>query len=74
MIEARFDINRRHDYEEERSFIEFVIKLDVGREVTVSMSAEDFVMALTGRSELPSKVTTRNVEIIVEERKLKPKI
>lgn len=71
-MEARVDINRRHDYEEERNNIEFVIKLDVGREITVVMNAEDFVMALTGRSEPPAKVTTRNVEITVEGRK--PKI
>lgn len=70
-MEARVDINRRHDYEEERNNIEFVIKLDVGREITVVMNAEDFVMALTGRSELPAKVITRNIEIKVEERKPK---
>lgn len=71
-MEARIDINRRHDYDEELNKIEFVIKMDVGREITVSMDAEDFVMALTGRSELPAKVTTRNIEIKVEVRQ--PKI
>lgn len=71
-MEARVDIHRRHDYEEERNNIEFVIKLDLGREIAVVMNAEDFIMALTGRAELPANVATRNVEITVEGRK--PKI
>lgn len=72
-MEARIDINRRHDVEAELHRMEFVIKLDTGREITVNMTAEDFLLAMTGRSELPAQVRTRNVTISATERKTKAK-
>ncbi|VEB97335.1 Uncharacterised protein [Cedecea lapagei] len=72
-MEARVDINRRHDVEAELHRMEFVIKLDTGREITVTMTAEDFLLAMTGRSELPAQVRTRNVTISATEKKTKPK-
>lgn len=65
-MEARIDINRRYEQELELHKMEFVIKLAVGREITVTMSAEDFVLAMTGRSEVIGNVKTRNVTINTE--------
>jgi len=60
-MKAVVDINRRtHDGEHR---FEFVIKFGVGKTITTTMSAEDFILAVTGRSEIPALVKTRNVNL-----------
>lgn len=44
--------------------IELVLKFGTGKTVKATLSAEDFALALTGRSELPVTLTTRNVELV----------
>lgn len=59
MANATMNINRRSWDDEHK--IEVVIKLGVGRTITAEMSAEDFLLAVTGRSETPVELRTRNV-------------
>ncbi len=59
------DINRRSRDGDNR--VEFVIKLGVGKTITTTMSAEDFILAVTGRSEIPATVKTRNVSVTLAE-------
>ncbi|AXH43468.1 hypothetical protein MZUP3_580 [Erwinia phage vB_EhrS_49] len=62
-MKAFVDINRRSFEGENR--MEFVIKLGVGKSITATISAEDFLMAMTGRSEVSAEVKTRNVKLEV---------
>jgi len=68
-MKALVDINRRSRDGDNR--IEFVIKLGVGHTITTAMSAEDFMMAMTGRSEVPVEVKTRNVRIDMASKQVK---
>ena len=60
MVRAELDINRTNG---EESRIELCLTFSMGKSITVSMTPEQFAMALTGRSGTPVKVRTRNVEI-----------
>lgn len=62
-MKATLNINRR-TWEDEHN-IEIVIKLGVGRTITAEMSAEQFTLAITGRSEMPVDLTLRNVDIVM---------
>lgn len=68
-MKAHIDINRRSSDGDNR--IEFVIKLGVGHTITATMTAEDFVMALTGRSEVPAEIRGRNVSIVEAKKQVK---
>lgn len=43
--------------------IEIVLRFGVGKTITASMTPEDFALAITGRSEIPVDIKTRNVTI-----------
>lgn len=62
-LTGTLNINRRTWDEEHR--IEIVIKLGTGRTIAAEMSAEDFTLALTGRSEMEVDLTLRNVDIVM---------
>lgn len=61
MANPTMNINRRSWDDEHK--IEVVIKLGVGKTITAEMTAEDFLLAVTGRSETPIELKTRNVSI-----------
>ena len=60
---ATMNVNRRTWDEEHR--IEVVIKLGVGRTISAELSAEQFMLAITGRSENEVDLTLRNVDIVM---------
>lgn len=62
-MKGTLNINRRSWDDEHR--MEIVIKLGVGRTITAEMSAEQFLLAVTGRSEMPVDLTLRNVDIVM---------
>lgn len=62
-MKGTLNINRRSWDDEHR--MEIVIKLGVGRTITAEMSAEQFLLAVTGRSETPVDLTLRNVDIVM---------
>ncbi|WJM80545.1 hypothetical protein [Pectobacterium brasiliense] len=43
--------------------IRLILKLDVGKTITLTMTPEDFALAITGKSELPVDVRLRNLRI-----------
>lgn len=43
--------------------VEIVLRFGVGKTITASMTPEDFALAITGRSEIPVDIKTRNVTI-----------
>ena len=57
------NVNRRTWDDEHR--IEVVIKLGVGRTISAELSAEQFMLAITGRSEMEVDLTLRNVDIVM---------
>lgn len=59
MANATLNISRK-SWEDEHK-MEVTIKLGTGRTITAEMTAEDFMLALTGRSETPVELKTRNV-------------
>lgn len=64
---AELDINRTNG---EEPHIELCLTFSMGKSITVSMTPEQFAMALTGRSKTPVLVRTRNVEIIPTPKKV----
>ncbi|MBQ4777671.1 hypothetical protein F9U45_17725 [Pectobacterium versatile] len=62
-MNAALDIHRRTLNDEH--IVEIVIKLGVGKTVAAVMSAEDFTLAITGRSENPVKLKLRNVDVVL---------
>lgn len=64
IFDATLDINRTGNSDT----IEIRLKLDTGRSITMSMTAENFALCLTGKSEVYTGVRTRNVEIVHTEK------
>lgn len=62
---ATININR-HTWDTEHS-IEITLKFGVGKSVTAKLSAEDFALALTGRSDIDIEVITRNVDLVIRD-------
>lgn len=62
-MKATMNVNRRTWDEEHR--IEVVIKLGTGRTIAAELSAEAFMLAITGRSEIEVDLTLRNVDIVI---------
>jgi hypothetical protein len=70
LINATLDINRTGNSDT----IEIRLKLETGRSITMAMTAENFALCLTGKSEVFTGVRTRNVEIVYTEKpKAKPR-
>lgn len=64
LTNATLDINRTGNSDT----IEIRLKLETGRSITMSMTAENFALCLTGKSEVYTGVRTRNVEIVYTEK------
>lgn len=43
--------------------IRIILRIDMGKTVTMVISPEDFALALTGKSDMPVEIKTRNIRI-----------
>lgn len=66
---ATIDINRTGVEENQR--IEIRLTFSTGKSITASMTVEQFALAITGMSNNPCEIRTRNTEIVLLSRKLK---
>ena len=48
--------------------VSFRVRLDTGRTITLTMSPYYFALMVTGMSDVPVKVVTRNVELMIAPR------
>lgn len=67
---ATIDINRTGVEENER--IEIRLTFAMGKSITAEMTVEQFALALTGMSNNPCEIRTRNTEIVLLPKKVKP--
>lgn len=48
---------------QEHKNVSFRVRLDTGRTITLTMSPYYFALMVTGMSDVPAEMTTRNVEV-----------
>ncbi|MBI0520404.1 hypothetical protein F6Q07_20085 [Pectobacterium parmentieri] len=47
--------------------IRLIVRIDMGKTITVSLSPKDLALALTGVSDVPATIKTRNLDIRVKD-------
>lgn len=64
-------INRPGNSLDEDAVVRIVTRIAMGKTITVEMNALEFALALTGASDVPAMMRTRNLEV-TEVTKCKP--